>query len=115
MVNETGPIDELRSGCGGRLARGLAACTGLPTSCDLTPEDLIRRKEQKLVDAMVAADIFFNAHFQADRIAVVSSDDDMWPAIKTALQLGSDIIHVHTKQGRSTPTFYAHGITGGYV
>lgn len=45
---------------------------------------------------MLAADVFFNVHSNANQVAVVSSDDDMWPVINTALQFGVGVIHVQT-------------------
>ena len=83
--------------------------------CDLSNKDLVRRREQKLVDAMLASDIFFNAHLAATRITVVSSDDDMWPAIRTALQLGIEVFHLHTDRGQSTKPHYVHRTESLYV
>ena len=67
---------------------------------------IVRRREQKLVDTMLAADVFFNVHSNAHQIALVSSDDDLWPAINTALQFGVEVIHLHTVSGHTTRPSY---------
>ena len=64
---------------------------------------------------MLASDVFFNVHERVPRIAVVSSDDDLWPAISTALQFGVDVVHVHTEKGRTTKTDYLYGGGAQYV
>ena len=84
-------------------------------SCEVTSQQAMKRREQKLVDTMLAADVFFNAYDKEQRIAVVSSDDDLWPAIRTALQLGVEVIHVHTVKGHSTRLSYLHEASSGYV
>jgi len=83
--------------------------------CGLIPDQMLHRNEQKLVDTMLAADLLF-LHLQRQSIAViVSSDDDMWPAIKTVLDLGMTIIHVHTHPGRRTPAIYSRGPRPSYT
>ena len=84
-------------------------------SCEVEAPLVVRRREQKLVDAMMAADVFFNAHLHEPKVAVVTSDDDLWPAIRTALQIGMSIVHVHTEKGRSTKAHYVHGDSSGYI
>ena len=74
--------------------------------CPVTTQLIVRRREQKLVDTMLAADVFFNVHSNAYQIAVVSSDDDLWPAINTALQFGVEVIHLHTVAGHTTRPDY---------
>ena len=64
---------------------------------------------------MLAADVFFNVHERVQRIAVVSSDDDVWPAISTALQFGVNVVHVHTEKGRTTKPVYLHVGGAQYV
>lgn len=84
------------------------------STCSIKPRDLIHRKEQKLVDTMLAADVFYNIHTGADRLVVVSSDDDVWPLINTALQCGLKVFHVHTIAGRSGSTTYTGAMAGDY-
>lgn len=83
--------------------------------CEVTLRQAMKRREQKLVDTMMAADLFFNAYWRERRIAVVSSDDDLWPAIRTALQLGVEVIHVHTLKDHSTRSSYIREASAGYV
>ena len=83
--------------------------------CVVRPPLVIRRREQKLVDTMLAADVLFNTRSDERRIAVVSSDDDLWPVIRMALQCGLYVVHVHTERGRITRAEYVHGKQAGYV
>jgi hypothetical protein len=83
--------------------------------CGVRPEDLIFRGEQKLVDSMLSVDLIYS-HLQGEsQVAIVSSDDDMWPSIKTNLQLGMSIIHIHTIPNRRTPSHYSTGPKGSYI
>ena len=84
-------------------------------SCTVSEHLVVRRREQKLVDTMLAADVFFNVHTRMPRIAVVSSDDDLWPAIRTALQLEVDVVHIHTERRYATRAEYLHGGGARYV
>ena len=83
--------------------------------CVVEPPLVIRRREQKLVDTMLAADVLFNTRADERRIAVVSSDEDLWPAIRMALQCGLYVVHVHTEKGRITRAEYVRGKQAGYV
>lgn len=78
-------------------------------TCTITPENLISRSEQKLVDAMLFADLYYHHLQKTPKVAVVSSDDDMWPAIRTLLDLGVHVVQLHTVPGHSTPAFYSRG------
>jgi hypothetical protein len=83
--------------------------------CGVIPDQLLYKNEQKLVDTMLAADLMF-LHLQKEpKVALVSSDDDMWPAIKTVLDLGMTLIHVHTLSGHRTPAFYSRGPRPSYT
>ncbi len=82
--------------------------------CTLGIEDFIYRSEQKLVDTMLAVDLLFYATRGEDALAVVTSDDDLWPAIRAALMLGRPIFHIHANPGRRTPTFYSTGSGTNY-
>ena len=83
--------------------------------CRVTGPLVLRRREQKLVDAMLAADVFFDIFSNEQQIAVVSSDDDLWPVIRTALQFGIGVVHIHTKKGYETKPDYVRGESAGYV
>jgi uncharacterized LabA/DUF88 family protein len=78
--------------------------------CYTTPADLMSRREQKLVDTMLTADLIHLAKGGQRELAVVSSDDDLWPGIQTALLAGARVIHVHTRTDRQTPVTYSSGL-----
>lgn len=64
--------------------------------CFIHPSDLVYKPSQKLVDTMLTADLIHYASTGTKRLAIVSSDDDLWPGIASACQLGSTVIHIHT-------------------
>ncbi|MCP4347908.1 MAG: NYN domain-containing protein [Desulfobacterales bacterium] len=75
--------------------------------CSITSQDMIYRGEQKLVDTMVICDLLYLASDNDyHSVIIVSSDDDFWPGIKSAIVLGTNIIHIHTRN-RSTPQYYS--------
>jgi hypothetical protein len=88
-------------------------CPG--ATCTMTPANLISRSEQKLVDAMLSADLYYHHLQKTPKVTVVSSDDDMWPAIKTVLHLGVHVVQVHTVPGHTTPAFYSRGPRPAYT
>jgi len=75
--------------------------------CNIKPRDLFYKNEQKLVDAMMLCDFLYLNGIQ-NLLILVTSDDDFWPGIQTALILGSSIIHIHTKK-RAVPRNYSDG------
>lgn len=84
-------------------------------SCPVTSADILRRGEQKLVDTMMTADMIYLAISKYPDICVVSSDDDLWPGIKSALLLGTNVYHIHTKPGRVTPSYYSKSAGSKYI
>lgn len=76
------------------------------------PDKVLFRSEQKLVDSMIASDIIFLSQNKAN-ISIVSSDDDFWPAILTAITLGIEIIQFHT-HGSGTNIFYTKTVKSNY-
>ncbi len=83
--------------------------------CTVTVDHIVSRSVQKLVDVMIFADMFFsllNAHAE---LAVVSSDDDLLPAIRMLLSRKMRIFHIHTRPSRTTHKFYTQGIGPDYV
>lgn len=103
------------SGC--RMADTYAAfnnnCCPDP-GCSVDTGRLFSRNEQKLVDSMVVADIFHAVSSGARAIAVVSSDDDMWPGIMTAVEFGIRVFHVRTRPG-PVKNFYSGGMSRKYT
>lgn len=83
--------------------------------CTTKPSDLLTRDEQKLVDTMLISDLIFLAHMGEKTIAIVSSDDDMWPGIETALALRASIVRIHTRPKALASTTYLAGVGPQYV
>jgi uncharacterized LabA/DUF88 family protein len=72
-------------------------------SCGVTSRELLKRNEQKQVDTLLVADMAELALRQgAKRIAIVSSDADMWPGVLLCLTAGTAVCQVHTSPGAST-------------
>ena len=82
--------------------------------CSVRLKDVITRPEQKLVDTMLTADLVYVATLWPSTVIVASNDDDLWPAIHTAVNLGTTVHHVHPKGGRSTPDIYASTVDDNY-
>ncbi len=84
------------------------------SSCGVIIADVITRREQKLVDTMLTADLIHAASSGTSDIVVVSNDDDLWPGIRTAIYLGAFVHHIHPQKGRSTPTYYSSTVKKNY-
>lgn len=68
-----------------------------PTNgCAAKPNVLLSQEQQKIVDTLLVADLIHFAHSSPDPVALVSSDDDMWPGILSALRNGATVIHIQT-------------------
>ncbi len=83
-------------------------------SCGVTGEAALSKWEQKLVDTLLVTDLLHLAHTSAEPVAVVSTDDDMWPGIRLALLKGVQVVHIHPVPGRGTPTHYIVSLPTGY-
>jgi hypothetical protein len=85
-------------------------CPNSPSSIDLTAS--VTRDEQKLVDVMLATDLLHLAFTTRSHFAaLVSSDDDMWPAIIEAANTGTILFHIHTRT-RSGLEHYENFVKG---
>ncbi len=82
--------------------------------CRTTPSALISATEQKLVDSMLTADLIHLAHSGEQSVAIVSSDDDMWPGIITAVHAGIHVLHIQTA-GLQQSLPYLHVMNGKYT
>jgi hypothetical protein len=82
--------------------------------CNTSLGHLLFKAEQKLVDTMITTDIIAASHAGCEALAVVSNDDDLWPGIQTALDLGVKVFHIHPKIGRSTPPHYSQDVSTAY-
>jgi hypothetical protein len=74
-------------------------CPGF--NCTRTITNILGRNEQKLVDTMLVSDVIYLAHLGESPVAVVSSDDDLWPGMLTAMHQGCHIIQLCTKYASS--------------
>jgi hypothetical protein len=75
--------------------------------CAVSKDTVLSRPEQKLVDTMLAVDLAYFSRFANRWIAVVSSDDDFFPAIHAAILNGASVVHIHPKPGGTSPVHYA--------
>lgn len=72
-------------------------------ACGVTTRDLLRRNEQKQVDTLIVADMAELALRQGTKkVAVVSSDADMWPGVLLCLTAGASVCQIHTTPGGVT-------------
>ena len=86
------------------------------SSCDTRLSAVFPRgKQQKLVDTMLVADLIYLAAASAGSptLVVVSSDDDLWPGIRTALHFGASVHHIHTSSRRTSQS-YTSAVTARY-
>ncbi len=63
---------------------------------------------------MLAVDLVYYAIRGERSVAVVTNDDDVWPAVRQTLLLGTIVHHVHPKPGRCTPSHYCSGLGPEY-
>jgi uncharacterized LabA/DUF88 family protein len=83
--------------------------------CNATPSDILYRGQQKLVDTLLAIDLFYLSISNSNPIVIVTSDDDFWPSIRAAIELETKVIHVHTKRSRRTPIIYSRYANAYYI
>jgi hypothetical protein len=84
-------------------------------SCIKVQSQFLYHYQQKLVDTMLAADlIYFSAQKTYPLLAVVSSDDDMWPGIRTAIAFSSKIVQVHTRRSPNHSN-YCRNLGSAYI
>jgi hypothetical protein len=83
--------------------------------CSVTPKLLFRGvAEQKLVDSMLVADIIHLSSIGERAVAIVTSDDDVWPGIISALVGGTHVIHLRSGSGSSGAS-YTDSVPGKYT
>jgi hypothetical protein len=85
------------------------------TCCTLGPEDLLFKDEQKLVDTMISTDLVFLAQNGSSPIVIVSSDDDLWPAMRVSINSGAKIIQLHTNSEHSIKSTYARRVIQSFT
>lgn len=84
-------------------------------SCAVSPEVILTKPEQKLVDSMIIADLIHLTRASTEQLAVVSTDDDILPGIRLALLQGARLIHVHPAPGRAVASHYQRLVQGAYT
>ena len=83
--------------------------------CSIDSNEIIgSEREQKLIDTMMTSDIIYAGLISEDPVCVVSSDDDMVPAIRNLLSVGGEVIHIHTGARIKTPSYYIKKDTNKY-
>lgn len=101
-----GPVHDL-------LARD--ACPAV--SCGVAVSDVVTRAEQKLVDAMLTADLIHASRTALrggrPQVAVVTNDDDIWPGIYMAVSEGAQVHHIRPTPRKQWP--YAAVLSSGYA
>ena len=66
--------------------------------CAIQLQDLLFRSEQKSVDTMLACDMIHAARLKCEFMILVSSDDDLLPAIRVVLLEGTPFARLHPKK-----------------
>lgn len=88
-----------------------------PTSgCGVQQSEFLRKAEQKLVDTMIVSDLLYHTRASPDLdLVIISSDDDMWPGIRTATALGKSVAHIHTRASSAVSHKYRSSGPGAYL
>jgi hypothetical protein len=89
------------------LHRAISSGACPNVACAVQLADVLSRPQQKLVDALLTADLIQFAACSTTWVAIASCDDDFWPGIRTAITFGNPIIHLQTKPGRRPSSTYA--------
>ncbi|WP_302152000.1 NYN domain-containing protein [uncultured Alistipes sp.] len=76
-------------------------------------KDFLYKKEQKLVDSMLIADMLHIAN-REKYICIVSSDDDFWPGIRSVVACGCTLIHIKEKLSTAS-SLYTKGLDSHYI
>jgi len=87
------------------LKKLLKSGTCPKNGCGVEGENLVYRNEQKIVDTMLCCDLIHAARGDADRLILVSGDDDFLPPLRTILLGGSEAIRFHPKPNRQRASF----------
>lgn len=67
--------------------------------------DLVYRHEQKIVDTMLTCDLIYVADGGAQRVVLVSGDDDFLPPLRTVTLRGATAVRFHTKPNCQRASF----------
>lgn len=75
--------------------------------CGRDLREILFQDEQKLVDTMIVSDIIYYSCVCKKEVCLVSSDDDMWPGIISAVSLGGSVVHLKPQPEGDAYKFYA--------
>lgn len=73
--------------------------------CTVAAGDLVYRHEQKIVDTMLSCDLIHAASGVADRVILISGDDDFLPPLRTILLRGTAAVRFHPKPNYQRASF----------
>jgi uncharacterized LabA/DUF88 family protein len=73
--------------------------------CGVTMGNLVYRHEQKIVDTMLTCDLIYASNGIADRVILVSGDDDFLPPIRTILLRGTPVVRFHSSENFQQASF----------
>lgn len=73
--------------------------------CGVAVGDLVYRHEQKIVNTMLSCDLIHAAGGAADRIVLVSGDDDFLPPLRTILLRGAAAVRFHPTRNSQRASF----------
>jgi uncharacterized LabA/DUF88 family protein len=65
--------------------------------CGIGADNLVYRDEQKITDTMLSCDLIHAARSAADRVILVSGDDDFLPPLRTILLNGTPVVRFHPR------------------
>ncbi len=85
------------------------------SACDVRMSDFLYRSEQKLVDTMLSVDMLHATESGSPHVCVVSSDDDLWPAVRAVVAKRGLVLHAHTKDPGRSVGRYGTGLGGFYL
>lgn len=80
------------------------------TECKVRKANLIYRHEQKIVDTMLSCDMIYAANEKAS-IALMSSDDDFLPPLRTVILQGTKVVRFHTQPNNHRVSCSVSGTT----
>ncbi|NSW55175.1 MAG: hypothetical protein HPY44_04135 [Armatimonadetes bacterium] len=80
--------------------------SGRCPKCGLPVDSVLYRAEQKLVDTMMTADIIHAVTRGETVVGVASSDADLWPAMRTAIRLGTEVVHIQTRRSPASDDYH---------
>lgn len=112
-VRVVAPIDAgcINASCVLPLMKKLLGTGNCPKAgCDVVMGDLVYRHEQKIVDTMLSCDLIHAGNGIADRVILVSGDDDFLPPLRTILLRGTPVVRFHPKANYQRASF-PHGGT----